>query len=328
MTLESSRGSTAAGSSESAAPRDEAAEVRRWLGVLNQGWTVLLAGALVGAAIGALTASRSAPAYEAVAVLNLDLPEDEREDIPISATGLRPLLLSESVASRVVQELGLGAPPYSMSGPRFLSRAMSLEGVPNTTLLRLSVRLRDAAKAEAAARRVAEHLEELTARIWRDSLQQRIADLQPQVEGAREALARAEERWMTARTGQGQPAPVPRGRPGARQEGEAGRKLAERLTQAPGSGDALRFARAFELLRLENDVEVGREVYMDLSREIQIARLEHQAQPRPLRMVDPPSVPEAPLPGSRNRTIALGTIAGLILAACVVVGREWRAAGS
>jgi uncharacterized protein involved in exopolysaccharide biosynthesis len=278
-------------------PPDEGEEIRRWLGVLAHGWAILLAGAVLGALLALLATWRTPPLYEAVATLDL-LPPTKSSTLFTTAS-LRSVLTDPAVAAGVVRELKLDAPPHSFSAAQFIARAVTVEEVPTTLVMRLKVRLRDPQQAALAARRMAEGVVEFMARLWRTSLEGRIADLEPQVQRARDALADAQRVWAEAGTGRGR----------------------ER-SAAPRGGDTA--ARQFETLRLENDLDVRGEVYVDLAKELETARIEHASGPHPLRIIDFPAVPAAPVPGTRNRTLALGLLAGLIVGACLLAAREWR----
>lgn len=70
--------------------------------------------------------------------------------------------------------------------------------------------------------------------------------------------------------------------------------------------------------------EVRRKVYLDIAARHEQMRLQIESQPPQLVTIQAASVPRQPLPNSRRRTIMLGALAGLMLAACVVILREWR----
>jgi uncharacterized protein involved in exopolysaccharide biosynthesis len=72
--------------------------------------------------------------------------------------------------------------------------------------------------------------------------------------------------------------------------------------------------------------EVRRKVYIDVAARHEQARLEFESGAPPLRIVHAAAVPDRAIPTSPRRTIALGALAGLTLAACVVILREWRTA--
>ena len=70
--------------------------------------------------------------------------------------------------------------------------------------------------------------------------------------------------------------------------------------------------------------EVRRKVYVEAAARHEQARLEFESGAPPLQVVNAATVPDQALPTSPRRTIALGALAGLTLAACIVILREWR----
>lgn len=314
---------------------DDAQALRKWTGILAHAWGVLAAGAIVGGLLGWFAATRSASVFEAVATVVLSPPPGR--DALFTAPSMRTVFTSATVISAVVSELGLDREPFSLTPDAFRSRALIVEEVPTTYVTRLRVRLRSADTAAKAANAVAHQAMELTSRAWRDAA---IADegiLQKQLATARQELAKAEQDWLTARLAAGRGPSrdarfrVPRTVSDDRERpsrGLNGKPLEERLAEsvaAPGQvavGD--NYMKQFELVRLENEVEVRRAVFMDVADELERVRLEVAATPSPLNLVEPAVVPKYPLAGTGKRTIALGVLAGLVLAACFVVSREWR----
>ena len=299
---------------------------------------------MLGALLGVLAAAQSPPLFEATATTMLTVPADPNGVFTPAA--LRALFRSPSMAVSVVSELALDRPPAAITPDRFLAQAFSVEDVPNTYLTRLRVRLPDAQLAAKAASKATEHLIEIAARVWRETLSHRRAELERQVEEARQGLASAEQAWLAARvSSKGPRLDLPRRLPfkaGGAESPPAERTFDERLDESRKRGVALAqaerraaanggaaalgavYAREFELVRLENDVELRREIYMHLASRLEGARIELASMPKPLQLVEPPAVPDQPLPGTRRRTVAVGLLAGLVLAACVIVVREWR----
>lgn len=70
--------------------------------------------------------------------------------------------------------------------------------------------------------------------------------------------------------------------------------------------------------------EVRRKVYVDAAARHEQARLELESSAPPLQIVNAAAVPDHAIATSPRRTIALGALAGLTLAASVVILREWR----
>jgi uncharacterized protein involved in exopolysaccharide biosynthesis len=315
---------------------DDARALWKWIGILAQAWVLLAVGAVAGGLLGWFAASRSASMFEAVATVAFQ-PPPQRTTL-FTAAGMRSVFTGATVVSRVVSELSLDREPFALTPDAFRSRALIVEEVPTTNLLRLRVRLSDPETAAKAATAVAREGSELTARAWRDAAISDEAILEKQLTMAREELTKAEQRWLDARLAGERPAsgaaairiPRPVSERDRRARGLDQKSLEDRLAEsgnaaaAGGAGDG--YTKQFELLRLENEVEVKRELFMELADQLGRVRLEVAGTPTPLRLLEPATAPKYPLAGTGKRTIALGVLAGFVLAACVVVAREWRLA--
>ena len=317
---------------------DDAQALWKWTGILAHAWGVLAVGAIVGGLLGWLAATRTPPVFEAVSTVVLNQPPEERSGLFVDS-GMKTVFTSPTVLTKTVGELGLDRPPYSLTADAFGNKSLIVEEIPTTLVTRLRVRLPDPEVAARAATGVAEGAIELTARIWRDRVAAEQAALEKRLPIARQQLAKAEQEWLTSRLAIDKEFPraerlrVPRGvatDASERQSASSNEKsLEERLAEIRGparsaEGLGQLYAREFELMRLENEVEVRRQVYMDVAGRLEETRLALTATPSPLQLVERAAVPRYSLPGTAKRTIALGLLAGLVLAACFVVSREWR----
>jgi uncharacterized protein involved in exopolysaccharide biosynthesis len=317
---------------------DEVQAIRKWGGVLAHGWGVLAIGAIVGALLGWIAAARTPPLFEATSTVALSPPQGETAGI-FAGSGMRTVFTSPTVLAKVVADLGLDRPPYSLTAASFGARHLLVEDIPTTYVTRLRARLPDPQLAARAATGVGEGAVELTARIWRDRIAAEAAALEKQLPTARQQLASAEQDWLASRLAvdkggaRAERIRVPRGvapdasdrRSSSSNEKSLEERLAESRVEARGSNGIDRvYAREFELVRLENEVEVRRKVYMDVAGRLEEARVKLTATVSPLQLVERAPVPQRPLPGTAKRTIALGFLAGLVLAACLVVSREWQ----
>lgn len=327
----------------SASHTDDDAAAIRWIGVLAKGWAVLAIGAVLGGFIGLVAATRTRPVFEATVVVGITPPPEDSE---LTTQGMRALFTDAAVASEVVRELNLNLPPHSLTAGSFLGQSLTVESIPNTYLTRLKVRLTDARMAATAAAGFADKLQQRMAAVWRESLRDRADRLQREVQAARAELIKAEQAWLAARLAA--PATrldIPRTsralHDSAGSNETARRSLTDRLAeserrgneasrQGPGRtapGRSLvneRYTNEFALVRLENEVEVRRDVFMKLDERLERDRAALAATPQPLRVVQTAVVPDQPVRSTRSRTVALATIAGLILAGCFIVAREWR----
>jgi uncharacterized protein involved in exopolysaccharide biosynthesis len=77
-----------------------------------------------------------------------------------------------------------------------------------------------------------------------------------------------------------------------------------------------------ERMRLERDVEIKSQVYLTLSNQAEIARIEEAKDLPVVRVLDRASVPVMPVPVPRLSSLLLGAIAGALLAIAAVAGAE------
>ena len=301
-------------------------QVQKWFVALWRGWGILLAGGVLGAGLGLAAAATTRPTYEAQATLLLAEPPDQTG--VFSLPGVRTVLNSPSIANEIVQEFGLSNPPHSLSAQTFLSRAVTIEEIPNTYLVRVRLRLSDPQLAHRVAGRYGDKVVERVEGLWQEGVEARRTRIDRQLDLARTGLAEAEKALVSYRRQSGlnlmlrdverlfwtRVASV-----------RQGRRSVSELPTATLKGVEDAFAKELELSRLEMEVDVRRSVYADLSRRSEEARVNQTIAAAPMRVVDPPAVPAAPLPGTRSRTVAVGILAGLVLGAAVVIAREWRA---
>ena len=269
-------------------PGEDEVQVQKWGRLLLNRWAILAAGAIIGALFGGAAAARTPPLYEATSTVLLTPPPDPAGVFTVP--GLRAVIISQSIASQLVGELRATG-RYDGTIHTFLAGALSMEQILNTQLFRVTVRLSDPQLAASAATRAAELAVEFMSRLWDELSAEKRAQLDQQLEQARIALVDIDK----------QLARVPR---------SAGRAA----TQSPATDGST----------LRTDLEIRRRVYIEISARHAQARIESAGATAPLRLIDRAAVPDVPLPNSRRRTVALGLLAGLVLAVCLVIVREWR----
>jgi uncharacterized protein involved in exopolysaccharide biosynthesis len=317
---------------------DDARALWKWAGTLAHAWGLLAVGAIVGGLLGWFATTRSAPLFEAVTTVAFNLPP-ERDDVFTTPSRrsvfMRSMFTSATVISGVVSELGLDREPFSFTPDAFRARALIVEDVATTNLMRLRVRLSSAETAAKAATAIAQRGIELTSRARRDAAVGEEGVLQKQLAAALEELTKAEQAWLSARLAPGSGssraarARVPRAvlSPDP-SRGVEEKSLEVRLAESRGAagpiGAAEDYSKQFDLVRLENEVEVRRAIFMDVADQLARVRLQVAATASPVQLLEPATVPKYSLTGTGKRTIALGALAGFVLAACFVVSREWR----
>jgi len=121
-------------------------------------WQLLLAGALLGASIGFAAAHFRPVLYEATTTLLVVPPSLRTAGVVPSAVNpgtFRAILENASLASQVIRETGADQPPHNLTPHRFLERALVVEDIRGTNVVRLRVKLRDPKLAADATNRLA-----------------------------------------------------------------------------------------------------------------------------------------------------------------------------
>ena len=163
---------------------------------------LILAGALIGGALGIVAAVSADQLYAATTTL---LVRQASAPSPTVATNsMRALIANYSVAAAVIGELSLPTTPGA-----FLQSDLNIEEVPGTYLMRVSVRQPDPALAARAANRVAQEAIALNQRLTRtgDDKIQRV--MQQELTDARKRMNEAEVRLTEFRGRQRAGAPSP-----------------------------------------------------------------------------------------------------------------------
>jgi uncharacterized protein involved in exopolysaccharide biosynthesis len=266
---------------------DDEVQVEKWVRLLLNRWALLAAGALIGALLGFAAAARTPGIYEATSTVLLNPPPDPAGVFTVP--GMRAVVISQSIASQLVGELRATG-RYEGSVQTFLG-SLSMEQVLNTQLFRVTVRLDDPQLAATAATRASELAVEFMSRLWQEMTAERRAQLEQQMEQARRALVDVEQELAGSRG---------------------------------TSATAPPTLKSSERARSATELDIQRRVYIEMGARLAQARIELAGAPAPLRLIDAAAVPDVPLPRGRQRTVALGLLAGLVLAACFVIVREWR----
>lgn len=102
--------------------------------------------------------------YEGATTLLVVVPAKQAISPSNSAT-FRAIIENGSLASQVVSELGLAQPPHNLTPQGFLERALNVEQVSGTNLVRVKVRLGVPTLAAEASRRLARKAILLTQRV-------------------------------------------------------------------------------------------------------------------------------------------------------------------
>ena len=135
-----------------------------------------------------------APTYE-VTVRMLATESQVMDDATrraVSVARFRELLESPSLIAALLQDFDLAAPPYRLTPHRFLTNNLTVQEIPDTGILRASVRLTDPNKLVALANKYAERAVNLAARLNTDETTYARELLKKQADQAKERLTEAE----------------------------------------------------------------------------------------------------------------------------------------
>jgi uncharacterized protein involved in exopolysaccharide biosynthesis len=119
---------------------------------LQRWWVVIFVGALVGGSIAFWNASRRPLQYQGVTTL-LVVPPSQPGGAQVNPATFQAIVQNLSLASQVIDELKL---QDTLTPHRFLERALSVEEVRGTNIVRVKVTLPDPQLAAEASRRLAQ----------------------------------------------------------------------------------------------------------------------------------------------------------------------------
>jgi uncharacterized protein involved in exopolysaccharide biosynthesis len=183
---------------ERAPQEDDAIVYLDWyVRALQRHWFLILAGVVLGAAIAIWTTSTQPVRYQGITTL-LVVPPSEPGGAQINPATFRAIVENGTLAAQVIAELNLEG---EVSPQSFVERALSVEEVRGTNIVRVKVTLPDPGKAAEASRRLAHKAILLTQQI---TLQEGTAiqdQLKSHLSDARERLAIAEKELLTYKQG-------------------------------------------------------------------------------------------------------------------------------
>jgi uncharacterized protein involved in exopolysaccharide biosynthesis len=183
--------------------KDEAVDAMLYaLAIWRRRWIVAAAG-LACAIVAAVQASFQVPQYEATSTLSVTGSKLSDQASPVTTANFLPLIQNNSVAAKVTAEFRLNGPPYTLTPEEFASRALSVEDVRNSNLIRLHVRLPDAATSAKVANRIAALAVESARAMSQNEVLQARDELEGGVVQARKRLSDAgapAHGWSATRT--------------------------------------------------------------------------------------------------------------------------------
>jgi uncharacterized protein involved in exopolysaccharide biosynthesis len=159
---------------------------------LQRRWLVIFAGAILGGAIAFWIASLQPLRYQGVTTL-LVVPPSEPGGAQINPATFRAIVENGTLAAQVIGELHLEP---QLSPQDFVDRALSVEEVRGTNIVRVKVTLPDPDKAAEASRRLAHKAILLTQQVTQQEGVAIQEQLKSHLSDARERLFQAEKELL------------------------------------------------------------------------------------------------------------------------------------
>ena len=156
-------------------------------------WKVLIATALVGFGAGVTIASMRPTLYEATTTILMG------NATAGSGPTSRALLANQSLAARMLADVGLDQPPASWTPNRFVEEALRIEEVAGTALVRVKVKLPDPVKAADASKVLSREAVALNRRIATGQSTAVREDLERQLSESLKRLGEAEQALLAYR---------------------------------------------------------------------------------------------------------------------------------
>jgi succinoglycan biosynthesis transport protein ExoP len=179
---------------------DDEIDVTRYLFLLWRHRLVVVAGVLLSGFVAVAASVWAARTYEATARLVVAAPKTgaASETTPaVSVATFRALLENQTVAERIVEEFGLNKPPHNLSSGRFISRAVTIEVIRDSSVIVVKVRLRDSDLAARVANRLAEAAVDLALQLSQQEAVSARDIIKTQLDGSKQRLDSAEENLET-----------------------------------------------------------------------------------------------------------------------------------
>lgn len=128
---------------------------------------LLIVGVTLACAMGAFGVSAiMTRTYEAAVTIMVSPSKmGEGPDLPVAISSFLALMENRTLARAVIEELGLGGPPYRLTPAGFVENNLTVDEIRGTNYLHVRVRLRDADLAAKAASRLVERGVELNTRL-------------------------------------------------------------------------------------------------------------------------------------------------------------------
>jgi uncharacterized protein involved in exopolysaccharide biosynthesis len=259
-------------------------------------WIVLATGVVAGA-LGFLALAAWLPArFQSTATL-LMTPPSGATPLVVTTAVARAMVTNSRLVSETIKEIGLDG---QMSLQEFIDDAMGVQPVPSTNIVKVSVTLKDPAKARQAATLLATKLVEFTRGVDRDGAAAALQAVETQMTQAKAGFKNAEQNLIEYQTR-------------ADVEGlEAEIDTLRRQHRQTATSRAELYRRRLEIERLHTEFLVWARAASDLTMRYQEARTRASSSTQ-LKVLDLPMQSERPLPRKRVPFAVSGALVGLVL---------------
>jgi uncharacterized protein involved in exopolysaccharide biosynthesis len=172
---------------------EDASVVDRYIWAIRRRWLLIAAGAVIGGIVGFSVASRQPLRYQGTTTL-LVVPPSQPGGAPINPATFRAIVENATLAAQVIDELKLEDVYTPL---RFVERALTVDEVRGTSIVKVNVTLDDPTTAAEASRRLARKAIALTQQISQQDGASIQAQLKDHLNDAHRRLQAAEKELLT-----------------------------------------------------------------------------------------------------------------------------------
>jgi uncharacterized protein involved in exopolysaccharide biosynthesis len=275
---------------------DDEIDLLRYGRFLSSYW-MLLAGCALAGALAAFAISSLIPAqYQATATLTLTQP-GSAAPFALTPASAKALVAGQTLVLDTIKEIGLDRD--GMTTTDFIDEALDVRPVPSTTLVKLSVTLRDPTKARVAAARLATKMVDLSRTLNRDAASAAAAGLEKQMAASDASLQKVEEHLLEFELR----ANI--------EKLEADVQNLQRQQRETLNQRTELYRQRLELDRLHTDYLERVRVHSALAMRYEDARAHTGGGPQ-VEIVDLPIQPEAPVSRRRPQFAVFGAVIGMV----------------
>lgn len=180
-------------SEPSGSPPDDRIDLQPYVEQLLRRWVVIVLIALAFGGAAFIMAILETRTYEATAVMMAVASKLDGTSVPLLLANFRPVVLNRQLAARLIERFRLDQAPYHYTPSLFVQHATQLDEIPNTGVLRLTVRMQQPELAAEVANALAEASLELQQSLTQSEAMRASTFLQAQRDSLSSRLDAASE---------------------------------------------------------------------------------------------------------------------------------------